>query len=119
MHHLILSRSFPLITFGKVQTRFSNAATVPTMRQRPPDQISELENHAAFQVSNHSNPGFPFNVLTGVLRVLNRSGEIAPVDHSPEDAVQAVDSITHRRRVFFTFGGPPRAMGHSLTVAAL
>jgi hypothetical protein len=38
---------------------------------------------------------------------------------SPEDAVETTDSIAAARRVFIAFGGPPRAMGHSLTVAAL
>src|SRR5438132_4707045 len=33
---------------------------------------------------------------------------------SPEDAVQIIDSVRAARRVFITFGGPPRPMGHSL-----
>ena len=39
-------------------------------------------------------------------------------NRSVEDAAQAIDSSGVRRRVFFAFGGPIRAMGHSLTVAA-
>jgi hypothetical protein len=42
-----------------------------------------------------------------------------PMGHSPEDAVETTDSIAAAPRVFIAFGGPPRAMGHSLTVAAL
>ena len=41
------------------------------------------------------------------------------IQRSPEDAVETTDSIAAARRVFIAFGGPPRAMGHSLTVAAL
>jgi hypothetical protein len=33
---------------------------------------------------------------------------------SLEDAAQVIDSIAASRRAFITFGGPPRAMGHSV-----
>jgi len=39
-------------------------------------------------------------------------------DRSPENAAQVIDSAGALHRVFMAFGGPPRAMGHSLTIAA-
>jgi hypothetical protein len=38
---------------------------------------------------------------------------------SLEDALQAIDSIGPGNRVFMLFGGPPRAIWHSLAIAIL
>src|SRR5437899_3323038 len=49
--------------------------------------------------------------------MVSRSLLISGVLRSVEDTVQTIDSTGPPRRVFLSFGGPPRAMGHSLTVA--
>ena len=40
-------------------------------------------------------------------------------NRSVEDATQVIDSAQTAGRVFITFGGPPRAVGNSLTITAL
>ena len=49
---------------------------------------------------------------------LRKSANVSASNRSVEDAVQAIDSIGPAIGVFILFRGPPRAIWHSLTVAA-